>query len=144
MRADSIAALFRATHLCVVQAFVDGAVGRTALRFEPGDHVRQVLPDATRARCTREERSDQYGGLPLMPLLWQGDLPGLPARGAMFVRDLGPEANARLAARHADRRPAMLIQRPPGPRPAIVPYETGIALLWSPDDQAVRDSINSR
>ena len=142
MRGDSIALLLRTTEPCAIQGLLDGHLDRSAL--EDASREPRGWPDTLASQCVREREADRFGGLPLMPLIWQGDLPGLDVRTAMFVRDLGPGLNAALLTRYPERQPAMLVQRPPGPRPLIVPYETGINLLWSPADSALEDSATVR
>jgi hypothetical protein len=79
--------------------------------------------------CVRELNADRYGSVALVPLLWQGDLPGLEHGGPMFVRDFGPERNQAVRARFPDR-PALVWAHPPGGRPALIPYEAAMAAFW--------------
>lgn len=88
-------------------------------------------PDhALKGDCAREARSDRYGVIDVSPLLWQGDLPGLTVRGAMYVRDLGPEANRRLIESMPDRKPLLYMIPEPDGEPVLVGYEDGMARLW--------------
>jgi hypothetical protein len=48
----------------------------------------------------------------------------------MIVRDLGPEANARLIARYPDRVPMMLFRQQKEGPPRLVPYDVGMKTLW--------------
>jgi hypothetical protein len=92
------------------------------VRARPGEQLTQD--------CLAEAASDRAGTIPLMPLLWQGDLPGIPGGGAMFVRDLGPETNARLTARFPGRRVGVLYRRFDDGLPVLVPYSEGMQALW--------------
>jgi hypothetical protein len=64
------------------------------------------------------------------PLLWQGDLPGIGGDGAMFVRDMGPEANARLIQKYPDRVPLVLLRLRDDQPPTLVAYDDGMKVLW--------------
>jgi hypothetical protein len=92
------------------------------IRVRPGV---QLTPE-----CLREVASDTLGIVDVGPLLWQGDLPGLEAKGRMFVRDMGPEANARLIRKYPDRVPLMLLRLRDDQPPTLVPYQDGIKALW--------------
>jgi hypothetical protein len=92
------------------------------IRVRPGV---QLTPE-----CLREVASDTLGIVDVGPLLWQGDLPGLEAKGRMFVRDMGPEANARLIRRYPDRVPMMLLRLRDDQPPTLVPYQDGVRALW--------------
>ena len=92
------------------------------IRVRPGV---QLTPE-----CLREVASDTLGIVDVGPLLWQGDLPGLETNGRMFVRDMGPEANARLISRHPGRIPLMLLRLRDDQQPTLVPYEEGVRALW--------------
>ena len=94
-----------------------------------GSVIRSSEGEALHPLCVREASSDFQGVVGLPPLLWQGDLPGLPASGALFVRDFGPERNARLIARFPDREPLLLESREGAIR--LLGYQEGIGLLWS-------------
>jgi hypothetical protein len=159
MRMDSIQAALSYNAPCEVQRFLDAreaggpgdAGGRPpVLRFEsstaaaPADQAAGGEESAEQApppwmverpppQCQRQAASDGYGITALPGLLWQGDLPGLPPRGAMFVRDMGPERNERLLARFPDRRALALVQSSPllaSSRPVLVSYERGTLMLW--------------
>jgi len=91
----------------------------------------------------RQVWADRLGIVDVAPLLWQGDLPGLPGRGAMFVRDLGPELNAELLAAYPDRRPFMLFTPAPDEPPALLPYEEGVRRIWGAADTAPENDRNS-
>jgi len=80
--------------------------------------------------CRRQFDSDRFDVLALPPLLWQGDLPGLPARGAMYVRDYGPEANARLLAAYPDRMPLFFGGGGMDQPPVLVGYDQAMSTLW--------------
>src|SRR5690606_28238134 len=92
--------------------------------------------EAMSPECAREIHADRNGVVDIAPMLWQGDLPGLPATGAMFVRDLGPEANAALIAAHPERVPYVFFTPSPDREPVLVPYEQGIAAIWKQESFA--------
>lgn len=92
------------------------------IRVRPGV---QLTPE-----CLREVASDTLGIVDVGPLLWQGDLPGLETKGRMFVRDMGPEANARLISKYPARVPMMLLRLRDDQPPTLVPYQDGIRALW--------------
>ena len=94
-----------------------------------GAAIRTFTGEALTPRCEREAASDWTGLAALPPLLWQGDLPGLGGAGAMFVRDLGPERNARLVEALGDREPAVVL-REGGRPPRLVGYAEGMWTLW--------------
>jgi hypothetical protein len=95
-----------------------------------GDQIRYDARSPLPPLCLRQVASDTLGIIDISPLLWQGDLPGLGAKGAMIVRDLGPEANARLIARYPDRVPMMLFRQQKEGPPRLVPYDVGMKTLW--------------
>jgi hypothetical protein len=163
MRMDSIQAALSHSGPCEVQRFLDTreAVesGDTdapipALRFGSAAGQETVDPRAGgqaeegfAAECMLQYASDAFGVVALPGLLWQGDLPGLRARGAMFVRDMGPERNARLLARFPGRRALALM--PPSPftgmrEPVLVSYERATSLLWGVEPNGGRDAEASR
>lgn len=109
------------------QAATDGS---ESSRIPSGVLVRKRADEQLTAECLRQANADRYGTIPLMPLLWQGDLPGLRGNGAMYLRDLGPVANAALVERFPERRPHVLLRRQPGGQPTIVSYEVGMETLW--------------
>jgi Dolichyl-phosphate-mannose-protein mannosyltransferase len=81
--------------------------------------------------CLREVASDTLGILDISSLLWQTDLPGLPGHGTMIVRDMGPEANARLIARYPDRTPMFFYRAERENKgPQLVSYAEGLKRLW--------------
>jgi hypothetical protein len=93
------------------------------------DRIRVRVGETPTPACLREARSDRTGILDLAPYLWRGDLPDGAARGALFVRDLGPERNARLIAAHPGRQPFMYVAwAERGAR--LLPYREGVARLW--------------
>lgn len=161
MRADSVSVALDRNSTCSMHQFAtsypagtstpDGsAEPQVVFAYGANDGSRPItLPDgvAVRARpgeeltpeCLREAHSDRGGTMPLMPLIWQGDLPGIPGRGTMFVRDLGPEKNASLGRRYPQRRVGVLYRRPADGVPALVPYSVGMKDLW----ESVSDSTGS-
>ena len=48
----------------------------------------------------------------------------------MYVRDLGPTENAELIARYPRQRVGVLLRRSDDGAVTILPYETGMELLW--------------
>lgn len=95
------------------------------------DPALSVTPD-----CAREARADRFGVISLAPLVWQGDLPGIESGRPMFVRDLGPEENARVLEDFPERTPWLYrTERPYGP-PVLLPYASAITELWGdpPED----------
>lgn len=141
MRLDSVETALRVNPTCAVEQFADHS-GSSALDFQrratalppqvqvlPGVRARVRPGEVLTPVCLREARADRFGALDLAPLLWLGDLPGLPGDGVMFVRDLGPQANARLRARYPDRRPLLLLPSH-GAQATLVPYAAGMQRLW--------------
>jgi len=153
MRLDSVETALRQNSACAVHHFsLDYAAvgdrqgspdGRQTLDLEPrsrdfprfveispGNRIRVVEGERWTDDCLREAHADRNGIIDVSPLLWQGDLPGLPARGAMFVRDMGPEANERLIRRYPERVPLVLYLPAADEPPVLVPYDEGIAAIW--------------
>jgi hypothetical protein len=96
-----------------------------------GNNIRKWANIPLSPECQREVASDTLGIVDVGPLVWQGDLPGLPGNGAMFVRDMGPEANARLIRKYPNRTPAVLLRPVDDGPPKLVSYEEGMKLLWN-------------
>jgi len=95
--------------------------------------LRGASPSEAQPLCQREQASDRLGMLGLPSLLWMGDLPGLPPKGALWVRDLGPERDHDLIVRYPKRVPLFAV--PPATRGGdwhAVPYEQGVTQVWSP------------
>jgi hypothetical protein len=149
-RLDTVETLLRQNSTCAVHEFA-GAVGAgdsvrvksmlarldtvprasrlpRAVEIAPGDPIRIQPNEVPTAECRVQMRSDERGILDLAPLLWRGDLPGAAARGALYVRDLGPTRNAELIARHPDRQPYVYAQR--GDAIVLYPYAEGMSALW--------------
>lgn len=103
------------------------------LVIAPGDKVRVRAGERLSGACLREARSDSRGILDIAPLIWQGDLPGVPGEGPLFVRDFGPEHNARLIAAMPERRPYLFYLPSPKAEPVLAPYDAAITLLWGAD-----------
>jgi hypothetical protein len=81
--------------------------------------------------CLRQIASDSSGIIDISSFLWQTDLPGLPGDGTMIVRDMGPEANAKLIARYPDRIPLFFFRAEgEGKGPQLVSYAEGLRRLW--------------
>jgi hypothetical protein len=96
-----------------------------------GATVRARPDEELSAACLTQANADRVGGVPLMPLMWQGDLPGIPGTGAMHVRDLGLTENAKLIARYPGRRVGVLLRHPADGSVTILPYTDAMRLLWS-------------
>ncbi len=104
--------------------------GSQPTRLPNGVLVRSRDDEQLSEVCLAEAASDRGGAVPLMPLLWQGDLPGIPGAGAMYVRDLGPIENARLIERYPRRRVGVLLRRPEDGTATILPYAAAMEILW--------------
>jgi len=152
MRADSVNVGISLNSSCSMQEFADAYVvqrGRgtmvstpqvsfthgvtdasTPTRLPSGVVIRARQDEVLTPSCLAQAHADRGGTIPLMPLLWQGDLPGIPGAGAMYVRDLGPAENARLIERYPRRQVGVLLRRPDDGNLTILPYETGMAMLW--------------
>jgi hypothetical protein len=145
MRLDSVETALRQNSTCRVHAYADsfahGAKSSIVLDFEPraydlplvaeispGNRIRVAANEVLDASCAAQVRADQGGVIDVTPFVWQGDLPGTKPRGALFVRDMGPEANRRLIAQYEDRRPMMLI--PHADTVALVPYTIAERAIW--------------
>jgi len=100
------------------------------VRIAAGDDIRHRPGVQMSRECLREVASDTLGIVDVGPLLWQGDLLGIGGAGPMFVRDMGPEANARLIQKYPDRVPLMLLRLRDDQPPTLVAYEEGVNLLW--------------
>ena len=100
------------------------------LRIAAEDEVRARSGVPFSRECLREVASDTLGIVDVGPLLWQGDLPGIGRGGPMYVRDMGPEANARLIQTYPDRVPIVLLRPHDTEPPKLVSYSDGMSLLW--------------
>lgn len=150
MRLDSLETGLRLNPTCDVHRFAAGYSGspsaaipdrpvdftlrpgelRPRIQISRGNFIRLNAGDRLPADCFREAASDTLGIVDIAPLLWQGDLPGSSRGGAMIVRDMGPVANARLIAAHPDRVPMMFMRRSDDAGPVLLPYATGVSILW--------------
>ncbi|HEY8519108.1 MAG TPA: hypothetical protein VIN61_03435, partial [Gammaproteobacteria bacterium] len=110
--------------------------GHAAVDIAPGDRILVRRGEVLSPACAREIHADRNGIVDIAPLLWQGDLPGLPPTGPMLVRDLGPEANAALIAAQPGRRPYVFFTPSPDREPALVPYEQGMVAIWGHESLA--------
>lgn len=159
MRLDSVETALRQNPTCDVQALVDAVVAGDAaardriaahLDFEPRatdlppvvqiatGNMMRIRPGTDLAPdCRRQAMADRFGILDVAPLLWLGDLSGGPTTGPMYVRDLGPERNARLIAKHPDRAPYLFFTPGDLEPPVLRPYDEALALLWSHDARTV-------
>lgn len=156
MRLDSVETALRQNATCEVQALVDaltagdrdGYAAHLArldldpradrlpprVRLTTGNSIRVDPAAVPTPSCIRQVTADRNGILDLAPLVWRGDLPGGPVRGTLFVRDLGPEANAELIARMPERRPFLLHTPHDGAVPVLLPHEQGMVRLWHDTD----------
>lgn len=152
LRLDSVEVAIRQNTTCDFHNFANwyaaakagGTAPRPNLGFDPASRNRPELfliakDDAIRAHrdqpmsreCSRQVASDADGIIDISSFLWQRDLPGLPGNRAMIVRDMGPEANARLIARYPDRTPMLFYRAERDDRgPQLIPYEEGLKRLW--------------
>ena len=83
----------------------------------------------TAPECAREARADRVGTLELEPLLWQTPIPELEPGAPLLFRDLGPEENGRVLARHPGVD-AWVQVAPTGSGAGLLPYREGMELLW--------------
>ena len=97
-----------------------------------GMSIRTREGESLEAECVREIQADRFGAVALAPLLWQGDLPGEEERGVLFLRDLGPEANARVLALFPNRPSFVFSPMEMGGAPELVPYDEAMRELWGP------------
>lgn len=152
LRLDSLDIGIRQNTTCEFQEFANwyaaAKAGRITPRpdvgFDPASRKRPVQfliaeEDAIRANpgqpisrdCVREIASDSAGIIDISSFLWQTDLPGLPGDGTMIVRDMGPEANARLIAHYPHRTPMFFYRAEGGDKgPQLVSYAEGLRRLW--------------
>lgn len=153
MTLDSIETALRRNPTCRVQEYVTARVGADVsdggtlpeldFRPLPGYPERfrtvwvspgnRILVDPSRpfpAACRREADADVRGVIPLAPLLWQGDLPGLEEGRPLMVRDLGPAENRRVMERYPDREPMVYFTPDTLSPPRLTGMEEGMALLW--------------
>lgn len=146
MRLDSVETALRQNGTCTVHnyalAYVRGEPAPGYLDFAPrathlppviqiapGDRIRIERGERIDAGCAAEMAADTAGVIDVSPFLWQGDLPAIGRRGALFVRDMGPAANADLIARNRDREPLMLIEK--SERVSLQPYHAAARSVWS-------------
>jgi hypothetical protein len=108
-----------------------------SVEISPGSSIRVSHNERLSERCKHEIFADRHGVMDISSLIWQGDLPGLPAKGALYVRDMGPEINARLIHRFPERTPLVLYTTGHESQPQLVPYEEGMTAIWNP---AFRDA----
>jgi hypothetical protein len=146
MRLDSVETALRQNSTCAVhQAFPDGrGASASGLDFapratdlppvvevSPGNRIRMFPGEVMTPACRREILSDARGTIEVATLYWLSDLPGVDQDGVMFVRDLGPDENIAFIARYPERHVYALLTPAPDAAPELVPYEEGMALLWS-------------
>jgi hypothetical protein len=145
MRLDSVETALRQNSTCRVHAFAESYAngGKAAIALDfgprarnlppvaeitPGNRIRVVANEALAPECNAQIAADEAGVLDVTPFVWQGDLPGMQPAGALFVRDMGPQANRRLIEEHHERRAMMLI--PHGDTLALVPYTIAERAIW--------------
>jgi hypothetical protein len=111
----------------------DPASRRRPAQFRIGadNSIRADPAQPLSRECLRQIASDSSGIIDISSFLWQTDLPGLPGDGTMIVRDMGPEANAKLVARYPDRTPLFFFRAEgEGKGPQLVSYAEGLSRLW--------------
>jgi 4-amino-4-deoxy-L-arabinose transferase-like glycosyltransferase len=158
MSLDSVETMVRQNPTCLVHAHMDDLVSRdparraralarldmsprardlpVELEVAPGDKVRVRRGEVLAGECLREARSDARGILDIAPFIWQADVPGVAGDGALFVRDLGPAANARLIAALPERTPFVWYLARPDADPRLVPYAAGMRAIWGGSEPA--------
>ena len=143
MRLDSVETALRQNSTCAVSHYAVNRAG--ALDFErralnlppqmtlsPGNRIRVQPNEQWSTQCVQEATADRNGVIDVSPLLWRGDLPGLPARGVMYARDMGPALNNALLAAMPERVPHVLLTPDTTAAPTLLSYEQGMHVLWSP------------
>jgi hypothetical protein len=143
MRLDSVETALRQNSTCAVSHYAATRAG--SLDFErrasnlppqmtlsPGNRIRVQPNEQWSPQCMREATADRNGVIDVSPLLWRGDLPGLPARGVMYARDMGPAMNDALLRTMPERVPHVLLTPDTTAAPTLLSYEQGMAALWSP------------
>ena len=120
----------RTTRAPAIEFTFDAPNRTTRMEIAQGDEIRYTQGTPLSRACLREVASDTLGIIDIAPLVWQNDVPGLGGDGAMIVRDMGPEANARLIARYPDRVPMLLYRPVKEATPTLAPYAVGIKALW--------------
>lgn len=153
MRLDSVETAIRQNSTCSVQRLADAweAGGDRAaahalrdmdldpratdlppiVRISIGNTMRVRNGEELTPECVRQVNADRNGILDIAPLVWQGDLPGASPSGPLYVRDLGPEANARLIAALPEREAWLLYTPADTADPVLRPYTSAIGDLWS-------------
>jgi hypothetical protein len=100
------------------------------MEITPGNRIRVAKRGVLAAECRHEIFADRNGIIDVSPLVWQGDLPGLAARGPLYVRDMGPELNAGLIERFPERTPLVFYTPAPSEQPRLASYVEGMAAIW--------------
>ncbi|MEX2284158.1 MAG: hypothetical protein WEE89_16850 [Gemmatimonadota bacterium] len=147
MRLDSVESALRQNSTCAVHEFAQAYERKAvlpALSFEPrptslpaqiqiseGNRIRVQPGERMTRSCTLEINADRAGVVDAAPLIWQGALtnPATDPR-PIFVRDLGPDRNRELLARHVDRVPLLYGPADPEITPRLWPYDGAIRALW--------------
>jgi hypothetical protein len=103
----------------------------------PGSRMRVGEGATLNDDCAAQVNADRFGTFDIAPLVWQGDLPGSPPRGALFVRDLGPDRNAAAMAAFPGRTPWVMTATYLNGSPRLLAYGEAMQLLWGgPPDTA--------
>jgi len=133
LSSDSVRTALAENPLCTIQNALDaGTVRSGALDFARGG--RRAGGSSTTAECLRQESSDRSGIFGLPQAIWRGDLPGLPAEGAMYVRDMGPDLNRHLLSAFPERLPLVLGLSEGGAELVLRPYDEGMRYIWGMDE----------
>ena len=155
MRLDSVELVMRQNSTCRVQRWLDRGRGDSMLSaggapdldrqlftvdIAPGSRIRLQQAEPWPPECARQAAADQGGVIEVASLLWQGDLPDLDSHRPMYVRDLGPKANARLIA-SLGRQPYMLTTR--AGAAAIVPYAGAMDSIWGREQAGIPGLISA-
>jgi hypothetical protein len=100
------------------------------IRIANGDDIRAEPRAPMAPACLRQVASDTLGILEVASLLWEAELPGSTGPGPLVVRDMGPDVNAQLIARHPERVPLVFYRSTKEGPPTLAPYALGMRALW--------------
>lgn len=151
-RLDQVETLLRQNSTCTVDALAQAAAAAAVARVRelwsamdtipradklpprvavaPGYLIRVLPGEGLTPECRRQAHSDRFGVVDLAPFTWRGDLPGGEVRGALYIRDMGPERNAAMVELHSGREPLVYSFVSGSPGPVLLPYDEGMRLLW--------------
>jgi hypothetical protein len=107
--------------------------------FAPGSRIRVSAGNALADDCAVQAYADRFGVYDIAPLSWLGDLPGMPATGTIFLRDMGPERNDVALRAFPGRVPLLLAATEPAAPAMLLDYDDGIRLLWDVADEDAAD-----